>query len=193
LGLLKNGVVSSADMPANTGDLVAYIANTATPPTSGSPSNGIIMFAESGVLKIKQSDGTLFSVGSIPNPSLWGPTGAQTYSKQFTLTTASASPTNTVVFNLPDNTSTKLDILVVARNTAAAQSAQFNMTMGYVRFGGSPVAIGGVTSSDPRSTAGATTWTSTIIVSSNDAIVQVTGEAGKTINWFIIVQAMTDA
>lgn len=190
LGLLKNGAVTSSDMPANTGDMVAYIANTATPPTSGSPSNGVIMFAEGGILKVKQSDGTLISVGSIPNPSLWGPTGAQTYSRQFTLTTTNASPTNQIVFNLPDNTNTKLDIIIAARNTAAAQAAQFNLTMGYVRFGGAPQAVGGVTSSDPRATSGAGSWAATVTSISNDAVVTVTGEAGKTINWFIIVQAM---
>jgi len=189
-GLFKNGAITSTDMPANTGDMVAYIANTSTPPTSGNPSNGVIMFAEGGVLKVKQPDGVLIQVGSIPNPSIWGPTGAQTYSRQFTLTTNNASPTNQIVFNLPDNASTKLDVLVVARNTGAAQSAQFNLTMGYVRSGGSPQPIGGVTSSDPRSTSGAGSWQATITSVSNDAVVTVTGEAGKTINWFIIIQAM---
>lgn len=191
LSLVNAASLTSTQMPANTGDMVVYIANTATPPTSGSPVGGVIMYSESGLLKIKQTDGIVVPVGSIPNPSTWGPSTAQTYSRQFTLTTSNASPTNTIVFNLPDNTSTKLDVLVVARNTAAAQSAQFNMTMGYVRSGGAPVAIGGVTSSDPRSTAGATTWASTITAISNDAVVTVTGEAGKTINWFIIIQAMT--
>lgn len=190
LGLLKNGNVNSSDMPANTGDMVAYIANTATPPTSGNPSNGVIMFAEGGTLKVKQSDGAVIQVGSVPNPSIWGPTGAQTFSRQFTLTTTNASPTNQIVFNLPDNTNTKLDIIIAARNTAAAQAAQFNLTMGYVRFGAGPATVGGVTSSDPRATAGAGSWSATVTSISNDAVVTVTGEAGKTINWFIIVQAM---
>ena len=62
--------------------------------------------------------------------------------------------------------------------------------MGYVRFGGAPQAVGGVTSSDPRATSGAGSWAATVTSISNDAVVTVTGEAGKTINWFIIVQAM---
>lgn len=193
LGLLKAGVVNSTDMPANTGDMVMFIGNTTTPPTSGTPANGVIMFADSGVLKIKQADGTVFPVGSIPNPTIWGPTGAQTYTRQFTLTTTNATPINAATFTCPDNTSTKLDVLVVARNTAAAQSAHFNMTMGYVRFGGAPQPVGGVTIADPRSTTGAETWAATITTSSNDAVVQITGEAGKTIKWFVIIQAMLDS
>ncbi len=192
LGLVKNGVVNSTDMPSNTGDMVVYVANTATPPTSGVPSNGTIMYAEGGILKVKQSDGTTIIIGSIPNPSVWGPTGAQTTTRQYTFATTNGTQSIAATFALSDNASTKLDVLVVGRKTTTdAESAQFNMTMGYVRFGGgAPSALGTVTNADPRATSGASGWAATITVSDNDANVEVTGQGSTNINWFIIIQAM---
>lgn len=191
LGLLKNGSITATEMPANTGDLVMYVADTATPPTSGNPVNGVVVYSESGILKVKQSDGTFVSVGSVPNPSIWGTSTAQTTSRQYTVTTNDGTLTTAATFTLADNASTKLDVLVVGRRTGvAAESAQFNMTMGYIRLSaGAPVAIGTLTSADPRNTG--VSWSATITTSGNDAVVKVTGEAGKTINWFVVLQAMT--
>jgi len=192
IGLLKNGNITSAEMPAGTGDMVMYIADTVTPPTSGNPVNGVILYSESGELKFKQPNGSVTALGSIPNPSIWGAAGAQSYSKQYSFATTNGVVSTAVTFPLDDNTTTKLDVLVVARRAdTAAQSAHFNLSMGYVRFSaGSPQAIGTVTSSDPRSTSGASTWSATINTSGNSAIIQVTGETGKNINWFIILQAV---
>ncbi len=131
--------------------------------------------------RLNNGAGTLSVVAG---DTTWG----VTRSRIFTVTTTNATETTLATIALDDDTVTKLDVLIVARNTGAAEGAQFNLSMGYLRDGGAPVAIGTVTSSDARSTSGATTWTATIDVSSNDARVRVTGANSTNINWTAIVQ-----
>lgn len=63
LGLVSNAEVTSVEMPANTGDLVVYLKNAATTPST-SPVSGCILYSSSGILCVKQSNGQVKVIGS---------------------------------------------------------------------------------------------------------------------------------
>jgi hypothetical protein len=189
VGLFKQTINASH---VTSGDMVMYIGDTTTPPTSD-PVGGVLLYSEAGVAKVRQGSDTI-AIGSIPNPSVWGPTGAQVITSQhkFTTTDGTTATANGNGYTLPDNSTTKLDVIVVARCTDSGftnQAAHFNLSMGYVTVGSTPTDVGTVTISDTRYTSGATAWTATIDRSGNVVRVRVTGAADKTINWFILFQA----
>lgn len=189
LSLLKTSSVTSSDMPANTGDLVMYVRETATPPTTGVPVNGSILYSYNGNIRIKQPDGIDFAIGSIPNPSIWGDTGQQTYTYRSFNTTSTITPTVALSFPIPDQTAIKVDVIVVGKKQGAADAGEFNLSMGYVRHGGAPVAIGTLTSADARTTTAAGLWIAPTITVSGNTLQVKTGASGvDTINWLIVTQ-----
>ncbi len=175
-------------MPSNTGDMVMYVRDAVSVPSTGSPSNGTILYSSAGQLWVKQQDGNNFSVGSVPNPSIWGTTGQQTYSSRnyVTSTTAAALAFS---FNLQDQTSTRADVIFVGKRQGSTDSAQFNLSVGYSRHGGTPVIIGSVTNADPRTSGGASGWTIPDITTSGNTLQVFTGfSGGTTIQWFVVTQ-----
>lgn len=188
LSLCNPSDLNIVDMPANSGDMVMYIRNAVSVPSTGSPSNGTILYSSAGELWVKQQDGSNFSVGSIPNPSIWGTTGQQTYTNRNYVTSTTAAVT-AFSFNLQDQTSTRVDVIFVGKQQGSTDSAQFNLSVGYSRHGGSPVAIGSVTNADPRTSGGASGWTiPTITVSGNTLNVRTGFSGGTTIQWFVVTQ-----
>lgn len=190
LSLLRDGYTTSSDMPANTGDMVVYLRNAAVAPTTGSPSNGVIVYSSNGQLWVKQADGNNFSVGSLPNPTIWGSVGQEVFTRRNYVSTTNASPQLAISFNLPDNTATGIDTLIVGKEVGSADSAQFNFRMGYVRNGGgSPVAVGTLTTLDSRTTAGASGWvTPTVTVSGNVLQIFSGSNTATNINWFVVAK-----
>jgi len=189
LSLLYNNDLQNVDMPNNTGDMVMYVRDTATPPTTGNPLNGTIVYSLGGQLWVKQQDGNNFSVGSIPNPSIWGPSEGQTYTYRATVTSPVGDAIVAFSYLLDDNCSTRVDTIFVGKGEGSIDSAQFNLSAGYVREGGSPVSIGTVTSSDPRATAGASGWiVPSFLISGNTLYVYTGGSSSIKIDWLVIVQ-----
>jgi len=191
LSLVNGSQLSYTQMPANTGDLVMYIANTTTPPTTGNPVGGCILYSQSGQLYVKQPNALNFAIGSIPNPSIWGPTGAQTYSYRATATSTTNAGIQIFTYSLPNYTATKVDVIMVGKEVGSADSAQFNLSIGYVRHGGLPVSVGSLTIADPRTTTAAAGWSvlPTISVdSANNLNIFTGGNAATNINWIMIVQ-----
>lgn len=190
VSLLNNGPLTTTDMPANTGDLVMYVRDTITPPTVGSPSNGTIVYSSGGQLWIKQQDGNNFYVGSIPNPSIWGSSGQQTYTYRSYVTSTIGSSALAFSFAIPDNTAIKIDVILTGKATGATDGAEFNLSMGYLRGSAAPVSMGTVTNADPRTTAGsATGWVAPTITTSVNTLQVFTGFSGtNTINWLVITQ-----
>lgn len=188
LSLCNPSNLTTIDMPANTGDMIMYVRDAVSVPSTGNPSNGTIVYSSGGQLWIKQQDGNNFSVGSIPNPSIWGTTGQQTYTNRNYVT----STTSAVVafsFNLQDQTATRADVIFVGKKQGSTDSAQFNLSMGFSRNGGAPVAVGSVTNADPRTSGGASGWTiPDIVVSGNTLQVKTGFSAGSTIQWFVVTQ-----
>lgn len=59
--LATGSVVSNTRMPANTGDLVVYIGESATVPTAN-PVNGGILYVQGGALKYRGTGGTVTTI-----------------------------------------------------------------------------------------------------------------------------------
>ena len=65
VALVADAGISSTQMPTNTGDMVLYVKDAATAPTTGSPVGGSILYSSGGQLNYKQSNGYVGSIGSI--------------------------------------------------------------------------------------------------------------------------------
>lgn len=186
--------LSNTNMPANTGDKVIFIADATTIPSSGNPSGGSILYSAGGQLFVKQQDGNQFSIGSIPNPSIWGTSGQQTYSNRSSVqtTTSSQATAFSISFNQAAfiNSSIKVDVLFVGKRVGSTDAAQFNMAIGYSTDGsGNPNALGTLTNADPRTFGAASGWTIPDITTSGQTLVVKTGaNTATTINWFVVVQ-----
>lgn len=195
LSLCNPSDLNLIDMPSNTGDMVMFIKNAVSVPSTGSPSNGVILYSTGGELWVKQQDGNNFAVGSIPNPSIWGDPGhiEQTRTTRNYVTSTTAA---TLAFSrtLDDQASTRVDVIFVGKKAGSTDSAQFNMSIGYSRNGGGPVAVGSLTNADPRTSGGASGWTiPNITVSGNNLQVFTGFSAGSTIQWFVVTQLTISA
>lgn len=65
VALARKSNITSTQMGASTGDGVVYVANAATNP-SANPASGAILYADGGILKVRQSDGFASSLASDP-------------------------------------------------------------------------------------------------------------------------------
>lgn len=193
LALLTNSALTTTEMPSNTGDMVIYIADAATAPTTGNPLNGTILYSVGGRLRTKYSDGNDFEIGSIPNPSVWGSTGEQTYTNKSVFTTSGAVVQDAFTYSIPNNYSIKIDVSIVGKEISSTtnESYQVNMAMGYTTSNsGSLIPVGSLVSYDIRNTAGASSWTVPTITTSSGNIIVKTGAAGAgvQVKWFTVVQ-----
>lgn len=99
-----------------------------------------------------------------------------------TVTTTDATPTTLISLALDDNTVYLVEGYVVARRTDAADRAgYYRNVVAYREAAGAATLQGTVDTSFTRESDA--TWDSTIIVSGNNLILQVTGRAGRTIDW----------
>lgn len=199
LSLVNSADLTTADMPANTGDMVIYVRNAVTAPNAaGIPVNGTIMYSDAGKMRIKQTDGADFIIGDIPNPSTWGvlttsPPNGQTITYRLGAITTTASPGNIFSFTLLDKVTTKIDVIFIGKQDNASESSQFNLSMGYVRqdSAATPVKdIGTLTSADPRfSSPVAAAWTVPTISRVGNVVTIYTGaNITTTIYWTAIIQ-----
>ena len=60
LSLVSASTITTTQMPDGTGDMVVYIRNATLAPSNGVPVDGVILYANSGTLNVKQSDGNNF-------------------------------------------------------------------------------------------------------------------------------------
>jgi len=203
LSLVNSADLSTTDMPDDTGDMVIHIHDAVESPDTGTPSNGVIVYSTKNThliseLHIKQSDGNDFVVGSSPNPSIWGPDGYQIITTRSNPNFGSfviSSPNfaeSVTSFLVLDESTVKVDVIAVGKESiaGAGEAAQFNLSIGFVRSGGgAPVAIGTLTNTDPRTTAGASGWTlPTISILGNFIVVRTGFSTTSFINWTFITR-----
>lgn len=195
LGLVTDNDIQPSDMGVNTGDLVVYVGNAATRPAAN-PLNGFILYSFSGQPYVRDVLGNDFLVGSIPNPSIWGLSGQQSYTYRNYVQSTTNSPVVafSIDFNQPQfqNCSIRVDVIFVAKLAAVnvTDAAQFNMSLGYVTNSvGVATALGTLTSADPRLGGTANTWTAPNIAMSGTTLQVLTGYKSATnINWMVITQ-----
>ncbi len=194
LGLVSNSTITNTNMPANTGDRVIFIADAATIPSSGNPSGGAILYATGGELFVKHQSGDSFGIGTIPNPSIWGDVGEQTYTNRSTVQTTTGSRGTAFTLNLNQaayhNTNIKVDVMYIGKRVGSTDAAVFNFSIAYAVDGtGSTTAIGTLTNADPRTNGGASGWTIPDITGTSQTLTILSGaNAATTINWLVITQ-----
>ncbi len=191
VSLVRGSGVAPGDVPS--GDLVVYIGNAASPPSSN-PSAGAILYGDSGKLNIRQSDGVDFTIGTIPNPSIWGPVNAQVVSYRVTGQTIGAGPVDLLNYVMPTNTSVRIDVVIVGKEIGTFECEQMNLSHSLVWDNGTSsfILIDGIplTKSDPkRSAIAGASWTDPdIIISGNSFILRSGFGTTETINWMAAVQ-----
>jgi hypothetical protein len=195
LGLVNQNGIQDSYMPTGTGDMVVYVGNAATTP-SANPQNGFILYSLSGQPYVRDVLGNDYQIGSIPNPSIWGTSGQQTYTNRSFNSTTNATPAIafSISLNQPQfiNSSIKVDVVVVGKEIGSnINAAQYNLTIGYITNSlGQAVAIGTVTNADARTSGIANTWAvPTISISGLTTLVVSTGALAATnINWMVVTQ-----
>lgn len=188
LGLLNSTALSSSDMPSGTGDMVIFVKNAVTAPTSGNPVGGAIMYSSNGQMYVKESSGATFVVGSTPNPSIWGTFGQLTYKYRVLVTSTTSTAITALTYAVPDNSSIRVNAAFVGKKTGSADASQYDVVMGCLRSAaGAPVAIGSVVVNDTRVVGASTPWGAapTIVVSGNNILVKTGYNAATTINWYV--------
>jgi hypothetical protein len=187
LGLLNGSTeVSTTQMPSGTGDMVIFIKDAATAPSSGSPVGGSILYSNSGQLYVKESSGSQFLIGSTPNPSTWGTYGQYTYKYRILSTSTTSTAITALTFAIPDDSSIRVNARFIGKKDASAEAGNYDVAMGYLRSAaGAPVAVGTVSVTDTREEGASTPWTApTITVSGNNLLVKTGYKLSTTINWY---------
>lgn len=196
LALVSDFNINAGNMPANSGDMVVFIADCLTPPTSGLPTSGSILYSSGGKLFVTQANGDNFSVGSTSNPSIWGPVGQQVYNVR--ASAQSTSSTRVTAFSISFNqtafinASIRVDAIFIGKDEAAlsTNTAQYNLNMGYITDNsGNPTLIGATTTVDSRTNGAASGWTTPAFGISGQTLNVNTGaNIATTINWFVVIK-----
>lgn len=189
VALFGDSQVTDGDIPD--GDMMLYIKDAASDPISGNPYQGVLVYSNGGKLNVKQSDGTDIIVGSIPNPSIWGNSGEQTYTVRRKRQTVTNSPVTAFSYLMPNNSSVKVDVIVVAKEVGSDESYQVNMSAGYsIDSFGTVTVLGSTTSYDIRNTGGiSASWSTPNITNTGPIVNVITGHYSlTTINWLMITQ-----
>lgn len=104
--------------------------------------------------------------------------------KQNQLTT-NASATNLPVIPLPDTTAWMFKMKALANDSATPNHGCYEIVGLFYRNGAGTVQEGGNTNLVTIESAGAAAWDAKPVVSGNNVAAQVTGAAGKNINWAV--------
>lgn len=101
---------------------------------------------------------------------------------EFSTQTTNATPTSATTVSVPSGSAALIKVFLSANRSTGAERAAFQMTaLVYNTGAGATLGPGGVQAD--FTDKGALTWAATIVVSGSNAVVQVTGAAGATINW----------
>jgi hypothetical protein len=196
VSLCASSLITNTNMPAGTGDLVMFIADAASMPTTGTPVGGAILYSNSGKLNIKQSDGNNFTIGSIPNPSTWGESKEYVYSYRAHGLSASCDTPITHSFTVPSNSTTRVDAILVGKLVGQADSYTANVSATFY-WNGSAVQVfpGGVNIvNESESIHGTFLFGAPTIISSGNTITVKSGYTNggsyPNVNWIMVIQAV---
>lgn len=186
-------LLSQAQMPDGTGDCVVYVANAVERPTTGNPSNGAILYAYDGKLNVKYSNGDDFEIGAFPNPTIWGPDEAQTYTYRASKQSIANVRQILLTYPMANNSAVKVDVSIIGRSVSSSPDSYYstNMCMAYfVNNLGVVDSIGSLSSYDTRNSL--EDWNSPIIENSGTNLIiktgSIAGSASNVVNWFAVIQ-----
>lgn len=140
---------TATEMPANTGDFVLFIKDALTPPTTGSPVGGSILYSDSGALWVKQADSNQFQVGTIANPSVWGSSTDKKITARVT-GVSTDTPISLYSYGIPLHTSVFIEVTFVGKADGQLQAFHAKVNASYIRGSGSAEAL---TNPDSKNTS----------------------------------------
>ena len=194
VSLCLDSSITNAEMGPNTGNKVIYVADAATNPSAPAV-GGSILYSSGGKLNITEADGTSFIIGTIPNPSIWGPTNQQVYTRRDYASSTPGSRTNVIIYDnsFPsfDRTAIKLDVIFSGRvsDTGVNEGYSANMSATFIVSAAGVVtaATGGPYIANISSLGAG--WTDPVILSTaGDIIVRTGFSATRNVNWLVITQ-----
>jgi len=189
ISLARTSQVVAGDVPD--GDLVIYIGDAASNPVSP-PGAGTLLYSSAGTLNIMQGDGTNFQIGSVPNPTIWGPAGSQVVSYRSTGQSIGAASVDLLNYTMPIDTTVRMDVVILGKEVGTTECEQMNLSHSVVWDGAIFTLIDGMglTVSDPkRSAIAGAAWTDPDITISGTSLILKSGYGTtETINWLAIVQ-----
>jgi hypothetical protein len=196
VALVSNSGITSTQMPVNTGNLVVYIGNALTSPTSGNPVSGSILYSQSGKLRTKFSNGDDFELGTNNNPHTWGPTGEQVYNYRVVETSVGTAQEDVFTYTVVSGYSIKVDVSVVGKDESTYESYHADMNHGFSKDGvyinADYVGSSSVSYSNERYTASVSgRWTKPDIIRSASSfkIRTGTGEVpGQVVKWIFAIK-----
>jgi hypothetical protein len=200
----SNGIVLSLfkqattiDMPVDTGSGVVFIKDTATPPDTGNPVGGSILYSENGQLKVKQSDGTFVVLGETPNPTISGVAGQQRKTLRFfdAMTTTVSLSSVAHAVPVPTNSFVHLKVTIVAKEVGSFSGATYTYEAAFARATGSISIIGSVTpTTHAFGNALSLPWTAPTITAPSTVIyvtISSQGTSGVTVNYLTYIETLT--
>jgi hypothetical protein len=207
--LNNDTAVSNSNMGSGTGDLVTFIGDASSIPTS-SPVGGSILYSTSGRVHVRQADGTDAVVGSSSNPDVWGSVvrgslssrDGQVYTQRIAVTTIGAGVSTVITFPIPIYTTVYVEADVLGKIEGSADGGFYKLSSAYARENSTPVEFASVDGyyydagiyakieHIRVTTAGAFLTLPTIALSGNNILVK-TGDTngsfppGTFVTWFI--------
>lgn len=193
LSLFKQSKLTTTEMPVNSGSDVIYIRNTSTPPTTGSPVGGTVLYSHDDQIRIKQPNGLDFFIGQILSSQTSGAlsTSVPQLNIDRVATSSNASTrTNAMTIALEDETHMHVKITALGKRANSNEVAQYKIDSGYVRTGGgAPSIIGSIAYTDTRTNGAASGWTTPdITISGNNIIVRTGYSSSNSVRWAFIIE-----
>ena len=99
------------------------------------------------------------------------------------VTTTDATVTTVSTIPIENDAVRSLFIFVVGRRQATGDSATYVITGAVKRSASGAATIVGLMTIFAREDVGATTWNANVVVSGNDMLIQVQGQAAATVDW----------
>lgn len=177
--LNRGALLTTTQMPTNTGDLVTYVGNAATDPTAA-PVSGAVLYGSSGALRGMNTGKLVESVTAQNGGSTFG-TFKATLRRENHVSTSNATQTVIDTLTLTNGSVNGIQATVHARKDGTDQAVYF-LRAAVIQEGGTAALIGAVDALVREDQAG---WDATVTVSGSAVRVSVTGAAATNIDWWV--------
>ena len=101
--------------------------------------------------------------------------------------TTTATPSSTVVYSVPRDTTVRLGLVLMAR-ALDGRSKTWTVVRTGKNVGGELSLIGSPPAATIEADANTSAWTAGLSASAEDVLLTVTGEAGATITWVLLIE-----
>lgn len=185
VALCVGGQLSSSELLANAGDRVVWLDDAATAPTAAPGAGGLVLFAEGNALKAVNSSGTIRTLHGAGNTTHAAEV-KRIIHDDATVNTTNNTITAIVALALPDDTTTTIEAVTMARRTdgGGVANAGYYLRSTFEKAGG--VATLTAINAVAQENAGAAAYNGTISVSGAGAAITGLGGTGETVEWYTV-------